>query len=439
MFLGTIEPEIRSIVSEHTRLWGRNEYWIGCSGNFTIERFLHGDGIRLHSNDVSIYTSAIGAYLSGKPVEIVLKEQSREQLEWLEPYLQTDADKIATMMLGTRFLDMIGKRGVYYERMLNGFRRQFAEMHAATKAKVEGVSFRVQSYHAMDVREWLRDVVPADGAVISFPPFDVGGYESMWAPLEKHFDWPEPEYDVLDEKGIKDTLALIMDREDWIFASNIRHEDWEHKLVGVVQTSPRRRPNYVYASSRRTRIVRPKEDMVPVLNPRMRKGDEIGDTIKLAPLKLQQFNTLRAQYLNPKIRGAAPSCAFAVLSEGRVLGAFAYSPGKFTPDEMYLMSDFAVSGTDYPRLSKLIVLAALSKETKHLLQNSASKRINVMATTAFTQNPVSMKYRGILELTKRSPSKDPEFEFELQYGGRVGDWTLQEALDLWKKKWGKRR
>lgn len=433
--MGTIEPEIRSIVSEHTRKWQVKEFYVGCSGNFTIERFLHADDVTLHSNDVSIYTSALGSYLSGQPVDLVMRPESEEALSWLHPYLEDDADKLATMMLGTRFLDMVGKEGRYFERMMDGTIRQYPQMHAATKAKIEGLSFRIQSYHAQDVREWLRDVVPADGAVISFPPFDVGGYESMWAPIEKHFTWNEPEYSVLDEAGIRDTLSLIMDREHWIFASNIRHEDWEPQLVGVVQTSARRRPNYVYASTHSTRIVRPREELVPVMAPRLRKGDVIGDRIALAPLKLPQFNSLRAQYLNPKIRTSPPTAAFAVLSEGRVLGAFAYSPSTFRHDEMYIMSDFAVSNTDYKRLSKLIVLAATSAEAKHLLQNVVSRRVTCVSTSAFTQNPVSMKYRSLLHLEKRTDSKDPEFLYELLYRGPIGEKTLAESLDLWKRKW----
>lgn len=440
MFLGTIEPEVRSIVKEHTRAWGVDEYWIGCSGNLTIERFLHGPGVKLHSNDVSIYSCMMGAYFAGDPVELALRDESRElygdEIEWVDEYMGTDVDRLATMMLGTRFLDYIGKSGRYYTRMLDGTRRQFAEMHAKTVEKIQTIDWRVSSFHPQDVREYLRDTVPADGAVISFPPFDVGGYETMWKSLETHFAWPEPEYEILDDAGITDTLELIKDREHWIFASNHRHEEWEDDLVGVVQTAARRRPNYVYASTKRTRIVRPTEKFEPVLNPRMRKGDVMGDRIALAPLSLHQFNSIRAQYLNPKIRTAPPMASWAVLSDGRVLGAFAVSPGKFSPDEVYLMSDFAVAGSDYKRLSKLIVMAAVSKEAQHLYQNVTSKRVRNLSTTAFTKNPVSMKYRGILDLQKRSKSKDPEWDYELMYGSTVGQWTLDEALEKWTDKWG---
>lgn len=438
MFLGTIEPEVRAIVQEHVRDWDVEDIYVGCSGAFTIERFLGPLGHRMHGNDVAIYTSQLGKYLSGQPVDLALRPESADELAWLEPYLQDDADRVATMMLGTRFLQYVGKPGRYFDRMIDGFQRQFETMHAQTKAKVEAVALRLDSFHPMDVRDWLRDVVPANGAVASFPPFDVGGYEAMWEPLDKHFTWDAPQYAILDDDGIRDTLELIMDREHWILASNHRREEWENSLVGVVQTSPRRRPNYVYASTHKTRIVKPRTTMAPVLAPRLSAGDRIGDTIKLAPLTLPQFNQLRAQYLNPKIRTAAPSAAFAVLSEGRVVGAIAALPGKFAPDEIYLMSDFAVSGSDYPRLSKLVVMAACSTELQHLMQNLMSKRIRHVATTAFTQNPVSMKYRSILDLTKRADSTDPDFNYELNYGGEIGRWTLTEAVTEWRRRgWDK--
>lgn len=701
------------MVQEHVRSWGVNDVYVGCSGAFTIERFLGPLGHRMHGNDVSIYTCQLGKYLSGQFVDYTIRPESAEELAWLEPYMETDADRIATLMLGTRFLQFVGKSGAYFDRMLDGFQRQFPEMHAETKAKVEAVSVKLESFHVMDVRDWLRNVVPPEGAVASFPPFDclapehrlltadlrwvpcgelqagdeimafeeyptdgrrsrrwqraritrsepgvkecvrvtlangdeivcttdhpwlartsagqpqqwvtadelmtqkpngkkrriapvqvfrpirvwetdesrdagwcagmldgegslnirhsaakggsfavdmaqaegplldqyvkrmmemgfnlsldprktvnrpggmghftknvwsarstgsvpdqmellgrlrperllakfadspicdfafraagdryvdvvsvefigpqtiqsiststqtyigegyamhnTGGYETMWKPLDQHFEWAEPDYDILDEKGIHDTLELIMDRDHWILASNHRRPEWEERLVGVVQTSPRRRPNYVYASTEKTRIVKPRTVLEPVKVPRLGKGDRIGETLKLAPLTLPQFNMLRAQYLNPKIRTAAPSASFAVLSEGRIIGAIAVLPGKFDPDEIYLMSDFAVASSDYPKLSKLVVMAACSKELQHLMQNAMSRPIRKVATTAFTQKPVSMKYRSILSLSKRSDSADPDFAFELQYGGEVGRWTLTEAVAIWKEKWG---
>ncbi len=109
LFLGTIEPEVRAIVQEHVRDWDVEDIYVGCSGAFTIERFLGPLGHRMHGNDVAIYTSQLGKYLSGQPVDLALRPESADELAWLEPYLQDDADRVATMMLGTRFLQYVGK------------------------------------------------------------------------------------------------------------------------------------------------------------------------------------------------------------------------------------------------------------------------------------------------------------------------------------------
>lgn len=143
---------------------------VGCSGAFSIERFLGPLGYRMHGNDVSIYTCQLGKYLSGQFVDYTIRQESEDELAWLEPFMETDADRIATLMLGTSFLQYVGKEGQYFERMLDGTRRQFPEMHAKTKTKVEAVSVKLESFHAMDVRDWLRTEVPGNGAVASFPP-----------------------------------------------------------------------------------------------------------------------------------------------------------------------------------------------------------------------------------------------------------------------------
>ncbi|MEV7413317.1 hypothetical protein AB0O04_36535, partial [Streptomyces althioticus] len=128
-----------------------------------------------------------------------------------------------------------------------------------------------------------------------------------------------------------------------------------------------------------------------------------------------------------------------------LIGAFAYLPPKFDPNTAYLMSDFPVSWTRYRRLAKLIVMAASTKEAQLLVQRSLSKRIDSWATTAFTDRPNSAKYgRGIpgVKLQKRTEAtpKDPGdgiHRYQLQYGGPLGAYDLNEALTLWKTKHGK--
>jgi hypothetical protein len=71
---------MRAIVRETAATWPRGPVYVPCCGNFTIERSLAGLGFALHSSDVSIYTTAIGRWLTGQPVGIRLCEDSADRL-----------------------------------------------------------------------------------------------------------------------------------------------------------------------------------------------------------------------------------------------------------------------------------------------------------------------------------------------------------------------
>ncbi|MGW3563068.1 putative antirestriction adenine methyltransferase [Streptomyces sp. NPDC000941] len=438
MFQGTIPGPMRSIVRETASSWPRGEVYVPCCGNFTIERSVAGMGFELHSSDVSIYTSAVGRWLTKQPVGIRLREESAEQLHWLARSLDDGVGTVATLMLGTRFLASVGREGLWNARVVRSYRDQWKVKHAETVQRLSAADVELASYTVEDVRSWLLRV-PREAPVCSFPPFYGGGYEKLYEPLDTHFTWDAPEYEPLSDADVVDVLGAITDRPYWLTASNHDLPELHRYLRGVIKATPRAAPFYVYASDAPTRIVAPRQPIEPVKAPRLRVGDELVGPLKLAMLKPGQFNALRSQYLNPRITPGAANLAVAVKDgAGRVLGVFAMAPSSYTPDEAYLLSDFAVAPTDYPRLSKLIVLAATSSEARLLCQRAFSRRIRAVSTTAFSNNPVSMKYRGLLRLTKRGPSNEGGWKYQLQYQGAMGEHTLAEALEKWAKRWGAR-
>ncbi|MFD8379087.1 hypothetical protein ACFV2X_11200 [Streptomyces sp. NPDC059679] len=438
MFQGTIPGPMRAIVRETAGGWPRGPVYIPCCGNFTIERSLAGMGFALHSSDVSIYTTAIGRWLTRHPVGIQLGEGSAEHLGWLADSMDDGVGTVATLMLGTRFLASVGREGLWHERVVRSYREQWQVKHAETVQRLSGTDVELASYQVEDVRSWLQRV-PRDAPVCSFPPFYGGGYEKLYEPLNEHFVWDAPEYEPLSDADVVDVLGAITDRPYWLTASNHDVPDLRRYLRGVIKATPRSAPFYVYASAAPTRIVSPRQQIEPVKAPRLRRGEELDGPLSLALLKPGQFNALRSRYLNPRIAPGAANLAVAVKDGiGRVLGVFAMAPSSYTPDEAYLLSDFAVAPTDYPRLSKLIVLAATSSEARLLCQRAFSRRIRAVSTTAFSNNPVSMKYRGLLRLTKRGPSNEDGWQFQLQYQGSMGEHTLSDALEKWAKRWGAR-
>jgi hypothetical protein len=422
------------MIFETSRDWDAEQAYIACCGNFTIERTLAPRKWALHSNDVSMYTTALGWWLTGQPVPVRVSEDYAEELAWLAPYLDDGIGTVATIMLGTRWFGSIGRTGPWHTRVVRSHREQMARMHAETVAKLRKAPLKLASYSAMDVREFLDQVVPPQAPLLSFPPFYAGGYESLYKPLERVLTWPAPAYTVLTDEDIASVTTAMTDRPTWMIGINKEIEALSEYKRGVVQPTPRAAKFYVYASKARSRIVAPRQRTEPVSNPRLVPGLTIGDRLALAYLTPGQFNALRAQYLNPRIAPGGAMAAIAVLCDGLLIGAYGVEPHHFIPDGCYLQSDFAVAPTDYPRLSRLVLLAATSKESQRLAQRALNRRVTFATTTAFTDKPVSMKYRGLFDLHQRKDSVDPNFKYQLQYGRSIGTHTLEEALSLWKKK-----
>lgn len=174
MFHGSIPAPLRSIIYEHAGAWPETDIYVGCSGNFTIERVLHsrfGNARPVHGNDITAYSCALGWFLAGEELPYTLRPEFEETLGWLAPYMEDRADRLATLMLGTRFLQYVGKDGAYYRRMLDATQDQWPRMHEKTATKLRALETRLGSFYAGDVRTYLREEVPEQAPVVMFPPF----------------------------------------------------------------------------------------------------------------------------------------------------------------------------------------------------------------------------------------------------------------------------
>jgi len=439
MFQGTIPPPLRSIVLEHAAAWPPGDVYVGCSGNLTIERTLDGTGRRLHSNDVNPYSCALGWAFSGQPLDYQLKPESADELGWLEPFLDGGLGTLATLMLGTRWLDFVGRDTPYHLRMVDGNREQFPRMHAETVDKLAKVTLKLGSFYPGDVRDYLGEV-PPDAPVAMFPPFWAKGYEVMFRGIEKHFIWPEPEYRPITDEGKQEIIDLVVGRPNWLLGLHFLDEGLEAFRVGYVKVTPRAVPIWVYANPGRIRRIGPRQPTDAVLLAKIGPDDDLIGELKLHMLTAGQFNGLRSQFLDNRIEPAAPVVCMAVSCGGKLIGAFGYKLDNMDGLGVYLMADFPIGWTKYRRLSKLIVMAAISAEAQQILERLRSHRTIRWATTAFSDNPISGKYgRGIpgVRLLSRKPCTISNHAFQLSYVGPLGEWTLADALAMWRAKHGK--
>ena len=455
VFHGSIPQSVQQILGDIIKSWNVSDIYVGCSGNFTIERVLHGvTTASIHSNDVTIYSCLLGAFFSGCPINAKFEKNYDGPMAFVRDYMNDDVSIITVMMLLSKMATFLGtKPNPYYEKMISAYTHQWKELFDETSTKLCKIKPFLKSFHAGDVIEWV-DSVPPEQGFICYPPFFSGDYEKMFTVIESVIEWESPKYDMIDKEKTFNLFRKLTQRDYFMFGTNSEQPEFRDYLCGIAQTTNRGVPLFIYSKTDKRRVVLPNQSVSNLMVERLGEEEDMSDEIKLIVLKSENFHALRSQYMNPYIKPGQESASYGVIVGNKLIGTFAFSAsptmanwGKHieTPT-MYLLSDFPIAPTKYKRLAKLVLYAALSKESKLLAEGISNMRIRSLVTTAFSKNPVSMKYRGLFRLLNKKQLSGVEEDevdmsksyynqgFQLNYGAEMGQWSLKEGLEIWKQK-----
>lgn len=448
MFQGTLPQKAIKIIGNIVKEWSVPRVYVGCSGNFTIERAISNLlECKITSNDVTIYSSYIGKYFSKEGLsELKVKSDYDGECNFLKDYMNNDTEKVATLMMASDILPLDGINNKYCQRMLRGYKEQFAEMHKNLCEKLENMKTNIDSFYHGDVMKML-DEIPTDCGFISFPPFFKGGYEKMWASLENFFEYTEPEYEVFDPNvHIKSFCSKVKKLDNFVIVTEREVEELSKYFSGTLSTGLGKSIYFYSKTSQKHFIKQSSRDTKAKPIVRISEEDEITENIEILPITVDQFQELRALYLSTAVSKVGnPASCYGLFCDSKLFGVFAFSNSfmltgsdKLEKPVAYLLTDFSISPTKEKNLSKLVLYCVLSKESKFLAEKTMSKRINSITTNAFSRNPVSMKYRGLFELFgRRELEKDKEGKvkkYNLSYGASAGQWTIKEGYNLWRRK-----
>lgn len=437
MFVGAISETVRTYLGNVApRCFDGKQVVIGCSGNFSLESVISevAKPAAIHSNDVSFYSGLAGNWLLGAEMPFEVQDP---EFVWLAEHMTGLAERLASVMVLMDMLQYEKQDNAHKVRMWGVYRQSFAALVAQTVERLSRVNIRLSSYCSGDVVNHFRRFENDQDAVFCcYSPTYAGGYERLYKRLDQIVTWDAPTYRVLDDERRDDLLAWMRTRKYLWFD--------DRRLPGMepvfMQSSALRKTVYLYSNavefpayiSMRMERCLPKMPLAPsdlTIGP--------GSTVRLQQISTTELGGFKDAYLGKNIRWVSGTWAFAVMVDGFVVGFLEFSPSKFARDEVYMMADFAAPGTPYPRLSKLMVMLAVSGETRMLLERLTELRKRLLVTTAFTERPVSMKYRGILELVKRGQSEDGRKY--LNYEGAFNSSTWQEALSEWLTKHGSKK
>lgn len=431
MLAWKLPADARAMLLEVAQEWGSTEVAVPYAGDFGVERSLRGLPLRFHSADVEVTSAGLGSAWLDLPFPIRVAADYAEAWGWLTPYLDTASRAAATLLLSSSMaLGIDQPRNLYYARLHRTYRAQWERLHQDTLARVDAARPALASYTVGDPLAWL-DTLP------DLPVIYGGGEPTTLRGVRDLFEWDE---DQPHKRDLDALLAAITSRDRWAIALPATAE--LPGLTGYCRTTNMATPVRVYASGGPARTRRPVQLVDDFLIPRLAGDERPGDPIALQRLSVREFAGLRSRYLNPLIPPASPRLCVAVLAAGKLVGTYAVNEADGTkrPDTAsvpepyaYLLSDFPVA-PGVKRLAKVVLLAALSRESQLLIEQSLGHRTRALFTTAFSQHPVSQKYRGVFDLVSRK-DREPgsSAPYALNYCARLGQWPLAEVLGRWER------
>ncbi|WP_437187806.1 hypothetical protein SH668x_001217 [Planctomicrobium sp. SH668] len=449
MFQGVVHANARKIIASYIpRL--PNKVQVICSGNFSVETTLRLNGYEgaISGCDVSLYTSALGSALCGKELEISLSGKFPE-LEALQPFMKTREGRAAAIAIVLDMMQFEKRNNRFQMRMWDAYVSRLKDLCEKTILRIQKKQNQVQlnAFYAED--GWDRvDGVSKDSAILSFPPTYSNGYEKLYKTLQEAFVWSPPKYKELTS-GTQFASKLRDWGGKWLLAAENPPPEMEEVAGPPISFSPRGTGVNIYLYSNidgiETRVLRRKQKSHVCRLPRLQETDDVtsDSQLELIPMAYPEAQYIREIYVSTAVAQSPAQFCYGLLLDKKLFALMMFqqtSQSGFLidgevrkSDLIYMMCDLTLP-SNVDKISKLTVMCALSQEVRESLQKRLTSDISYLATTAFSANPVSMKYRGVMQLYSR---KQEGNRFALNYTAKYEGQTLEEIKQKWLKKYRK--
>ena len=433
---GALPKQLLEILLRTSRpeLW--SSIYVGCSGTFRTERALLAarPGLEIHSCDVSLFSTAIARLAMGKPIGF----RFVGDLEFIEDRDLDPESRVAAIMVASKIGQFaVGKTNRYKEAHLAHLKANFAEYVTATAEKLVKIAdeLPLASFAPIDFLEHIDEAIERGAGVIAFPPMVKGADEKGFAYLDKNTDWQPPKYLPFDPG----TLPALLDKLEGAGTPFFIASD--QCLEGRAPSAEVRISNsktfFAYtptehASFHRNGYTEDRFLYTALDVAKLHKKS----CITVLPSNGGRLNFLKNIYLKKSIAHVTGQGSYEIYIDGMLVGGMIYSRSKFGKNtELYLMSDFSTSRLG--RIAKLIARVATNREVIRHLDLKFIEQHATILTTAFSDHPAAMKYRGSWEVRSRVNGPPGGPKFILNYESAVREETLAEAYRWWWERDGK--
>lgn len=289
------------------------------------------------------------------------------------------------------------------------------------------LDFKIEDFYYGDFVEFLK-AKKGKGIGIAFPPTYKGGYEKMFKAVEDIFEYQHANYNVFDPDTAGVLYKGLLNDDKNIIFTDREYIECEKFRTAEIKLGPNKHPLYLYSSV--------DDDIKSYYIEREQKGNKskyttcpidyeftenTKITVKMVPK--EDVNYFKGFYMSNKVNYTdGGDMAFIFFADGLAFGFTCFSHYSSTLDTAFGIADFVVN-SHTKKLSKLLIMLELSHEVRMLLARNVGDYYDYIKTPVYTDNPVSMKYRGVFKLIKREKGK-------LTY---LGEFKNESIIEIYKK------
>jgi hypothetical protein len=444
MFFGTTPGPVRDYLASEIRRIAPSRVFEPCAGNFVLS-FVCGainKQIEVRSGDVSLYSVAIGHGLANQDGGIRLKPEVVDRYPFFKDKT-SPAEIAATVILWAELAINLEKSHIAYCRAIaRDVESNLPKVFGQVLSKVEKAKEALGkfTFTAQDACKTLQDVQSGD-FVLYDPPYYLGDYEKMYEALVKYFDFPKIPYTQITEEIKLAQLQELRQRGADVF---FRCEEVPENTPGfnVVFKYLYKAEKYYYVLSNSKS--EPAHGWRQILPSRKARYDvlwgkelEPGMTAEIVPVASDLANHYRLLWTKKAMMRDAGN-KFLLVVGGKVCGVISImSADRYGHQNAVIVADAAPLNTPYRRLGKLVLYTILSREFLERINKTFMWEHTGFTTLAYTNNPVSMKYRGLFELADRKTGAPGGHKYTLTYRTSVLPFdTIQQGYDEWLRKFG---
>ncbi len=449
LFVGAIPREVVAQAFKVVDMSKVRHAYVCCSGSYRYEQAISKTfpDITIHSNDVSLLSTAIGRLAAQDPVEF----HFARELTFLEEALgdkPTAVDRVAALTVAVRMCHFRGKNA-HVDAHRNHYISNAAGYIDKAKAKVTEYigKLRVADFYAGDFRDHAERARETGGMVFAWPPLFRGDYERFYRLIHDNVDWTQPEYRVFNPKDLPGWLTRLRDSElPYCVCSDKDLSEHTHKPVALFSVGRTKRI-YLYSNvAKDSSLIRRTTDAEPFgykpIDPAKLTATS---KVRISEAPHQLMNYIKDKYQAAGLVHTDGDMRCLVFVDDMLAGGFVYAamrgkrqfsdPRVAAGQSLYLLSDF--SATRERKVSKLIAMLASGQETVKVYDRRKFQRTKTVMTTAFSEKPVSMKYRGIYELYSRKEANEGSHaRFQLNYLTPVRCMSNDEIYADWWRRFG---